>query len=700
MRFFLVFRDWQFYKKICYRLVPLLFGLSVACNHSDRDNNDHPAFFEPVFQKVDTIGPGRKEEAFRILDSVYAGFPNPGPMDLVWKYRYKMDYYWLSQNDRFHTRLYADSILRVLSGKTDRPGYAVEYGRALMYVGDICRDEGKLDNAVSLYYEGKTFIQRTSDTCAMGEYSLRMAMVYYRQGKYHLAIPYFREMFAELSACNAKPFYRFCYRQGQLDNIGLCFDHQDQKDSAMYYYDSAMRYIQQYKAPFMKLPNQIIYTMAAEAVVIGNKGSLLLRTGDTVAGEKLLNESIRINLQEGTEFGDALKTMGKLIKLQLAQKRFSEAQQGLLKMKAILDSVPVTAAELSWRELQSEFSEATGNHQEALAFLRSYQQMKDSLASLENPFQALDINTQFNYLSGEMELDLLKKQNEIKNIYLSVMLLLTLMVIIIGVLIWQYSKRSKKQAAKLESLNRVVTRQNEHLEKSLRALEHSQQDNTRMLKIVAHDLRNPVGNMISMADFLQNYGNVTDEQNKEALQLIQQSGHMALELISNLLYMNIRGDIRKEQVEVDVALRYCVDLIKTKANEKQQQIIVHLFQATVWASREKIWRVFSNLITNAVKFSPVGGIVEVAMQMVDGVVRITVRDNGIGIPDTLKGSIFNLSQDVKRRGTMGEESFGFGLAISKQIVDAHGGRIWFESEEGKGTEFIVELEKYNEVNHH
>ncbi|MBC9913879.1 HAMP domain-containing histidine kinase [Chitinophaga varians] len=672
----------------------------MACNHADNDNVDHPAYFEPVFQKIDLLAPGRKSEAFRILDSVYAGFPKPGPMDLAWKYRYKLDYYWLSQNDRFHTRLYADSILRVLSGKTDRPGYAVEYGRALMYIGDICRDEGKLDNAVSLYYEGRTFIQRAGDSCDMGEYSLRLAMVYYRQRKYNLAIPYFREMFGELAACNAKPFYRFCYQQGQLDNIGLCFDHQDQKDSAMFYYDSAMRYIRQYKAPFMKLPNQVMYTLAAEAVILGNQGSLFLRTGDTAAAEKLLNESVRINLLQGTEFRDALMTMGKLVKLQLAQKRFPEAREGLLKMRTALDSLPVSAAELSWRELQSAYYEAIGRHEDALAFLQSYQRMKDSLASLDDPFQAVDINTQFNYLSGEMELDLLKKQNEIKNIYLSVMLLFTLMVVIIGVLIWQYSKRSKKQAAKLESLNRVITRQNEHLEKGLRALEHSQQDNTRMLKIVAHDLRNPVSNMISMADFLQHYGDVTAEQHNEALHLIQQSGHMALELISNLLYMNIRGDIRKEQVEVDVALRYCVDLVKAKASEKQQQIIVHLFHATIWASREKIWRVFSNLITNAVKFSPVGGVVEVSMQMADAVVRITVRDNGIGIPDMLKGSIFNLSQDVKRRGTMGEESFGFGLAISKQIVDAHGGRIWFESEEGKGTEFIVELEKYNEANHH
>ncbi|QJB35497.1 tetratricopeptide repeat-containing sensor histidine kinase [Chitinophaga oryzae] len=696
MHFFSVSCD-QCFKNILCWLVPLLLTLPLACNHTGNGNADHPAYFQPVFQRTDLLVPG--PTAFRILDSIYAKFPDPGPMDLVWKYRYKLDYYWMNQVDRYRGRIYIDSILKVLSGKTNRPGYAAEYGRALIFLGDINRDEGKLDNALSLYYEGRTFIERTKDTCALGEYSAKLAMVYYQQRKYDMAIPYFKNAFAELGACREKTFYRFSYQQGELDNIALCFDRLDNKDSALFYYDSALNYINLHKKPFLKVDSWAAFSMAAEGVVLGNKGDLLVRHGDTLAGEQLLRKSVTMNLVPGAEPKNAQINMAHLIDLKLAQKDFPEAKEWLQKLRASIEAVPDKGSELSWMELQSRYYEATGNLTNALVLLRNHRRMKDSLNIARDPFHAVDVNTQVNYLSGEMELDLLKKQNEIKNTYLSIMLLFTLMVVIIVVLIWQNWKRSRKQTAKLESLNRLISRQNEHLEKSLRALEQSQQDNTRMLKVVAHDLRNPVGNMISMADFLRSYGNITDPQNTEALYLIHQSGHMALELISNLLYMNVRGDIRKEQVEVDVALRYCIGLVKTKAGEKQQQIVVNLFQATVWASREKIWRVFSNLITNAVKFSPVGGVVEVSMEEEDAVVRITVRDNGIGIPDHLKGSIFNLSQDVKRRGTMGEESFGFGLAISKQIVDAHGGRIWFESEEGKGTEFVVELEKYDETNH-
>jgi len=72
-------------------------------------------------------------------------------------------------------------------------------------------------------------------------------------------------------------------------------------------------------------------------------------------------------------------------------------------------------------------------------------------------------------------------------------------------------------------------------------------------------------------------------------------------------------------------------------------------------------------------------------------VRISVKDHGIGIPPEMKDKIFDMFTEAKRSGTAGEQSFGLGLAISKQIVEAHGGRIWFESRQGKGTTFFIDL---------
>ncbi|MCY1228904.1 Sensor protein kinase WalK [compost metagenome] len=72
-------------------------------------------------------------------------------------------------------------------------------------------------------------------------------------------------------------------------------------------------------------------------------------------------------------------------------------------------------------------------------------------------------------------------------------------------------------------------------------------------------------------------------------------------------------------------------------------------------------------------------------------IRILVKDEGIGIPPEMSEKIFDLFTEAKRPGTAGEQPFGMGLAISKQIVEAHKGRIWFENNEARGTTFIVDL---------
>jgi signal transduction histidine kinase len=73
---------------------------------------------------------------------------------------------------------------------------------------------------------------------------------------------------------------------------------------------------------------------------------------------------------------------------------------------------------------------------------------------------------------------------------------------------------------------------------------------------------------------------------------------------------------------------------------------------------------------------------------------LSVKDEGVGISSEMKGEIFHLFANEGNKGTSGEESFGLGLSIARQIIEAHGGRIWFISEKGKGTTFYVELNLY------
>ena len=137
-----------------------------------------------------------------------------------------------------------------------------------------------------------------------------------------------------------------------------------------------------------------------------------------------------------------------------------------------------------------------------------------------------------------------------------------------------------------------------------------------------------------------------------------------------------------------------IELLRFKAAEKHQEI---QFKDTgpieLNIIREQIWRVLSNLITNAIKFSPDGGLIQVAVIDEGKIIKIAVADNGIGIPDNLKEAIFNMFTDAKRPGTAGERSFGLGLSICRQIIENHEGKIWFESDGSTGTTFYMSLNK-------
>jgi signal transduction histidine kinase len=210
------------------------------------------------------------------------------------------------------------------------------------------------------------------------------------------------------------------------------------------------------------------------------------------------------------------------------------------------------------------------------------------------------------------------------------------------------------------------------------------------MRVVAHDLRNPIGSMISASYLVFMDSEPTPDQ-AEVIEIIRRSGDKAIALIGDLLVSYSEEKMLvKTPLEIDDLVTSCIDMLRHKAEEKQQSIDFTPSEVVVNADK-KVWRVFSNLIGNSIKFSPVGGKIEIRVKKVPGKVVLSVKDNGIGIPDEMKDEIFELSPAKGRDGTSGEKSFGLGLYSCKQIIDAHQGTMSFESIAGEGTTFYVEL---------
>jgi len=663
-----------------------LFSL-LSCNSANFQNQNNTAYTTSVLSKLQKMSPDDSVGIFTLLDSAHRNLPDPGPGDRFLLYSYTRDYF-THKKEYDKALLYIDSMLLVIHGRETEKGYMGDYATALLLRGDILLAQKHYDEAFYLLYQGKEIVSHTNDPCSYNDYNRRLADISYVQKKYLQALKYYKDAFDELSQCyDNNPAAKFAMEQAFLDNIGLCFSKLDMDDSAIVYYDKTLQYI---KTQQQNYPTQD-YVLAARAVVYGNKAEILSRQGNDSAAENLLKESIRINSSPNHAIEDVPYSEAKLAALYLKEARLTEASQILQQLKGHLDKMPNPDVLMNWYRLEADFYRKTKNIEKGFDYLKTEETLEDSLEDTDEKFDQIDINKEFKYTQQEYQLASLRQKDERKNFYLIGAILCSGMALIIILLILKTYRQSKKNVTALTALNEQIRLKNDELQETMYALEESQRYNAQMMKVMAHDMRSPISSIVSLYDILAHDSNYTTEQ-KELLDLINTSALNSLQLITDTLrFKALSEGMRKEPVDMQALLQYCVKIQEPKAARKKQKINLNAKEVTVSGDREKLWRVFSNLINNAIKFSHEGSEINIDMQVQDSSVTVSVQDNGIGIPNELKTKIFDMSAEAKRLGTSNEHSFGLGIFICKQIVEAHNGKIWFESPDGKGTTFYVTL---------
>ena len=283
------------------------------------------------------------------------------------------------------------------------------------------------------------------------------------------------------------------------------------------------------------------------------------------------------------------------------------------------------------------------------------------------------------------------KSAQLKSLYSSRLLWLAVAVCVLTIMSILFLWRNWLLIKKTNSVLQMQFRQ---LESTTEALELSNQNYAKVIKIVAHDLRNPIGAINGLSTLMQD-DNLSSEERKEFVKLIYESSNSCIKLIGDLLSTDFNfkeSELRKERINLNPLLQQVVTLLTFRANEKKQQLILKQnAPIEIFADRDRLLRVINNLVVNAIKFSPIGESIEIATEQTGEGTIISVKDNGMGIPAEATTKIFDPFTTSKRPGTAGEQPFGLGLYISKQIIEAHHGKIWFESEAGKGTTLFVLL---------
>jgi PAS domain S-box-containing protein len=275
-----------------------------------------------------------------------------------------------------------------------------------------------------------------------------------------------------------------------------------------------------------------------------------------------------------------------------------------------------------------------------------------------------------------------------------------------GSLIWVKVKLSIQRTigGNIQKLFGIITditiskKTDEEIIKSVEELKKLNETKDKFISIISHDLRTPFTSILGFADLLLNDESLSNSEKKQYIKFIHESAQTMLSLVNSVLdwtrLQTGRIKFEPEKVNMSEVIRHIINSLSAVAMHKGIKIYNLIDENLIlFVDKNLISLIFYNLISNAIKFTNQNGRIEISASQnsTRTFYNFSVKDNGIGIKPEDLNKLFSVDSKFTTEGTLGEKGSGLGLSLVKEMIEKHHGKIWVESQYGKGSNFQFSL---------
>jgi len=565
---------------------------------------------------------------------------------------------------------------------TTKAGLEDRVARVKFNIGSILTNKGERAAGLKHLIEALKYFEAKDNVTIVARILNNIAVNYHSWNNYELALEYYRKTL------------RVYERNGDilakvvvLNNIGEIYKDKGQYEMALAYYNQIFDLAEKNEiGEFYKAVGRV--GLAETYANIGN---------DRLARENA-EQSLAVfkaaNMQEGE-----INALLVLARVNMNEGNLEKAREQAELCISQSNAMGIVGLEQKAYLLNSKILQKQNNYPRSLENYKKYVAITDSLNREMQSHQLALHRAELDLSEKEREIGLLQKDNEIKDLQLvrQKARLRTLIVILgflgtLVVLSFSYNKARKRANELLQQKNNQIVEQHEELVQ----LNHTKD---KFLSIIGHDLRNPIGafkDVVSqLADFPEMF---TDELRKQILEELRDEAESTYFLLDNLLLwakaQQNSIQFKPERLKMNLIIKNNLILNSRIAERKKVVLTADTpDEIVVYADHNMVDLVLRNLISNAIKFTPANGKVELSVAPKEDFFEITVKDTGVGISETDLPRLFSQNDNLSTYGTNNEKGSGLGLILCKEFIELNGGVISVSSEIGKGSAFSFTLKR-------